>query len=143
VLKYLVHHIMSSSCGQFSVNKFFNALKSLSIKCTKNSLHEYLGHLIDAFLFYTVPIHSRSERSRLINSAKIYSIDAGLLNAMTFRNSYNCGQLLETMVFMQLRRGNYDTGYVHTKDGHEVDFFTRHRISGETQLIQVCWEISD
>jgi len=75
---------MSSSGGQFSVNKFFNTLKSLSIKYTKNSLHEYLDHLIDAFLFYTVPIHSRSEKSRLINSVKIYPIDAGLLNAMTF-----------------------------------------------------------
>ncbi|OQW96577.1 MAG: ATPase, partial [Desulfobacteraceae bacterium A6] len=64
-------------------------------------------------------------------------------NAMTFRNSYNYGQLLETMVFMHLRRGGYDAEYVNTKDGREVDFLTRHRISGETQLIQVCWEMSD
>lgn len=143
VLKHLVRHIMNSSGGQFSVNKFFNTLKSLSIKCTKNSLYEYLDHLTDTFLFYKVPIHSRSEKSRIINPAKIYTIDTGLLNAMTFRNSYNCGQLLETMVFMRLRRGNYDIEYLHTKDGYEVDFFTRHRISGETQLIQVCWEMSD
>lgn len=118
-------------------------MKSISIKCTKNSLYEYLDHLTDAFLFYKVPIHSRSEKSRLINPAKIYTIDTGLLNAMTFRNSYNYGQLLETMVFMHLRRGAYDTEYINTKDGHEVDFFTRHRNSGETQLIQVCWEMSD
>ncbi len=143
VLKYLVHHIMNSAGGQFSVNKFFNTMKSMSIKCTKNSLYEYLDHLTDAFLFYKVPIHSRSEKSRIINPPKIYTIDTGLLNAMTFRNSSNYGQLLETMVFMQLRRGAYDVEYVATKDGREVDFFTRHRISGETQLIQVCWEMSD
>jgi Predicted ATPase (AAA+ superfamily) len=143
VLKYLVRHIMNSSGGQFSVNKFFNTMKSMSIKCTKNSLYEYLDHLTDAFLFYKVPIHSRSEKSRLINPAKIYTVDTGLLNAMTFRNAYNAGQLLETMVFMHLRRGGYDAEYVNTKDGREVDFFTRHRISGETQLIQVCWEMSD
>jgi len=142
-LKYLVRHIMNSSGGQFSVNKFFNTMKSMSIKCTKNSLYEYLDHLTDAFLFYKVPIHSRSEKSRLINPAKIYTIDTGLLNAMTFRNSYNYGQFLETMVFMHLRRGGYDAEYVNTKDGREVDFFTRHRISGETHLIQVCWEMSD
>jgi predicted AAA+ superfamily ATPase len=143
VLKHLVRHIMNSSGGQFSVNKFFNTMQSMSIKCTKNSLYEYLDHLTDAFLFYKVPIHSRSEKSRLINPAKIYTIDTGLLNAMTFRNSYNYGQLLETMVFMHLRRGGYDAEYVNTKDGREADFFTRHRISGETQLIQVCWEMSD
>jgi predicted AAA+ superfamily ATPase len=143
VLKYLVRHIMNSSGGQFSVNKFFNTMQSMSIKCTKNSLYEYLDHLTDAFLFYKVPIHSRSEKSRLINPAKIYTIDTGLLNAITFRNSYNYGHLLETMIFMHLRRGGYDAEYVNTKDGREVDFFARHRISGETQLIQVCWEMSD
>lgn len=143
VLKYLVHHIMNSFGGQFSVNKFFNTMKSLSIKCTKNSLYEYLDHLTDAFLFYKVPIHSRSEKSRLINPPKIYTIDTGLLNAMAFRNSSNDGQLLETMVFMHLRRGAYDVEYVSTRDGREVDFFVRHRISGETQLIQVCREMSD
>ncbi|OPY16717.1 MAG: hypothetical protein A4E74_01688 [Syntrophus sp. PtaB.Bin075] len=143
VLKYLVRHIMNSSGGQFSVNKFFNTMKSISIRCTKNSLYEYLDHLTDAFLFYKVPIHSRSERSRLINPPKIYTIDTGILNAMTFRNSYNYGQLLETMVFMHLRRRGYGVEYVHTKDGREADFLTRHGISGETQLIQVCWEISD
>jgi len=143
VLKYLVRHIMNSSGAQFSVNKFFNTMKSMSIKCTKNSLYEYLDHLTDAFLFYKVPIHSRSEKSKLINPPKIYTIDTGLLNALTFRNSYNYGQLLETMVFMQLRRSGYDVEYLNTKNGCEVDFLTRHRNSGETQLIQVCWEMAE
>lgn len=48
-----------------------------------------------------------------------------------------------SMVFMHLRRGGVDVEYLNTKDGREVDFFTRDRISGETQLIQVCWEMSD
>jgi len=143
VLKHLVLHIMSASGGQFSVNKFFNTMKSMAIKCTKNSLYEYLDHLTDAFLFYKVPIHSRSEKARLINPPKIYTIDTGLLNAMSFRNSFNNRQLLETMVFMHLRRNGYDTEYVNTKDGREVDFLTRHKTSGETKLIQVCWDISD
>jgi len=62
---------------------------------------------------------------------------------MTFRNSYNYGPLLETMVFMQLRRGGYEVEYVRTKDGREVDFYPRNKISGKTELIQVCWEMSD
>ena len=48
----------------------------MSVKCAKNSLYEYLDHLIDAFLFYKVPIHSRSEKARLINPAKIYTISS-------------------------------------------------------------------
>ncbi|MHB8090543.1 MAG: ATP-binding protein [Syntrophales bacterium] len=143
VLKHLVRHIIHSSGGQFSVNKFFNAMKSMGVKCTKNSLYEYLDHLADAFLFYKVPIHSRSEKARQTNPAKIYAIDTGLLNAMTFRNSNNYGQLLETMVFMHLRRGGYDVEYFIAKDGRETDFLARHRITGETKLMQVCWEMAD
>ena len=142
-LKHLVRHVMNTSCTKFSVNKFYNTLKSMSVKCTKNSLYEYLDHLTDAYLFYKVPIHSRSEGSRMINPAKIYTIDPGLLRAMTFRNSSNNGQLLEGMVFMHLRRNGCEVEYVNTKDGYEVDFFARHKISGDIKLIQVCWDISD
>lgn len=143
VLKHLVRYMMNSSGGLFTVNKFFNTMKSMSIKCTKNSLYEYLDHLTDAFLFYTVPLHSRSEKSRLINPVKIYTIDTGLFNAMTFRNTGNYGHLLEMIVFMHLRRNGFDVEYVRTKDGCETDFFARHKISGQPQLIQVCWEMSD
>ena len=142
-LKQLVRHVICSPGGKFSINKFYNTLKSMSVKCTKNSLYEYFDHLTDAFLFYRIPIHSRSEKARQINPAKIYTIDTGLLNAMAFRNSSNYGPLLENVVFMQLRRDGYDVEYVTTKDGHETDFFARHRISKEIKLIQVCWDISD
>jgi hypothetical protein len=143
VLKYLVRNIMNSPCGKFSINKFYNTMKSMSIKCTKNSLYEYLDHLIDAFVFSRVPIHSRSEKVRLINPAKIYTIDTGLINAMTFRNSTDYGPLLENMVFMQLRRNGYEVEYLNTSDGYEVDFFARHQVKDDTILIQVCWDMSD
>ncbi len=142
-LKYLVRHLMNSPCCKFSVNKFYNSLKTMSVKCTKNSLYEYLDHLIDAYLFYRVPIHSRSEKARILNPAKIYTIDTGLLNAISFRNSANNGFLLENLVFMHLRHNGYIVEYVNTKDGYEADFFARHKISNEIKLIQVCWQMSD
>lgn len=143
VLKHIVRHIMNSPSGKFSINKFYNTLKSMSVKCTKNDLYGYLDFLIDAFLFYRIPIHSRSEKARMINPTKIYTIDTGLLNAMTFRSSKDYGPLLENITFMHLRRNGYETEYVTTKDGYETDFFARNKISGEEKLIQVCWDMSD
>ncbi|MEN8217356.1 MAG: ATP-binding protein [Pseudomonadota bacterium] len=140
-IKYLVRHLMNSPGGRFSVNKFYNSLKTMSVKCTKNSLYEYLDHLTDAYLFYRVPIHSRSEKSRMLNPAKIYTIDTGLLNAMTYSSNY--GALLENLVFMQLRRHGYMIEYVSTKEGYETDFFARHPIKNEIKLVQVCWDMSD
>ena len=142
-IKHLVRTLMHSSGRKFSVNKFYNTLKSMSIKCTKNNLYAYLDHLTDAFVFYRVPIHSRSEKSRMINPVKIYTIDTGLLNAMTFQNSSDFGPILENMVFMHLRRNNYQIEYINTKKGFETDFFARHPITNDIKLIRVCWQISD
>ena len=59
----------------------------------------YLDHLIDAFVFFKVPLHTRSEKARLVNLAKMYTIDTGLLNAMRFRNASIFGPLHENIVF--------------------------------------------
>lgn len=142
-LKHLVSHIMHAPGGKFSVNRFYNTLKSMAVRCTKNSLYEYLDHLLDAYLLYRVPIHSRSEKARMLNPPKIYAVDTGLLNAMTFRKSANNGPLLENMVFMHLRRNGYEAEYVNTRDGNEADFFARHKASGDAILVQACWDMRD
>jgi len=142
-LKHLVRQIMNAPGGRFSVNKFYNTLKSMAVRCTKNSLYEYLDHLTEAYLFFRVPLHSRSEKSRLVNPAKIYVIDTGLINAMSFRNAANRGALLENLVFLHLRRNGYEIEYLNTADGFEVDFVARHKLSGEISLVQVCWDMSD
>ena len=74
-LKHLVSHIMHAPGGKFSVNRFYNTLKSMAVKCTKNSLYEYLDHLLDAYLLYRVPIHSHSEKARMLNPPKLYTVD--------------------------------------------------------------------
>ena len=118
-------------------------MKSMAVKCTKNNLYEYLDHLVDAFVFSKVPIHTRSEKARLVNPAKMYTVDTGLLNAMKLRISSDYGALLENMVFMNLRRNGYEIEYVNTKDGYETDFFARRKMDGDIQLIQVCWDLAD
>ncbi len=142
-LKYLIRSVMASPGGKFSVNKFYNTLRSMGVKCTKNNLYLYLDYLIDAFLFFKVPLHTRSEKARLVNPAKMYTIDTGLLNAMSFRNASDYGPLLENMVFMHLRCNGYEVEYVTTKDGFETDFCARRKSDGEVKLIQVCWDMSD
>jgi predicted AAA+ superfamily ATPase len=142
-LKHMVLFAMSAPGGKFSVNKFYNTLKSMAIKCTKNNLYDYLDHLVDAFVFSKIPVHTRSEKARLINPNKIYTVDTGLLNAMTFRNSSDYGPMLENMVYMHLRRKGDAVEYVRTKDGYETDFLVRSKSTGELELIQSCWDISD
>jgi uncharacterized protein len=142
-LKHLVRAIMNSTGEKFSVNKFYNAMKALSIKCTKNSLYEYLDYLTDAFVFFKVPFHSKSEKARRSNPPKIFTIDTGLLKAMTFRTASDYNALLKNLVFMHLRRNGYDIKYAKTKLGHEIDFILKNKTTQKTQLIQVCWDINN
>jgi len=142
-LRHLVAHVMAAPGGVFSVNKFYNTLRSLQVKCTKNTLYEYVDHLVDAYLFLRVPLHTRSERMRMVNPPKLYPIDTGLAAAMGYRDSRNSGMMLESLVALQLRRWGYQIEYVRAAGGYECDFFARDPITGEASLFQVCWELAE
>jgi predicted AAA+ superfamily ATPase len=143
VLRSLIRHIINAPATRFSVNKFFNSLKSQGVACTKNNLYDYMEHLTDTFLLYQVPIHSRSERVRRVNPKKVYIIDPGLLEAMSLSMTNDRGALLETLVFMHFRRQGLAPEYYVTENGAEVDFVLAGEQGTERRLIQVCWDIHD
>jgi predicted AAA+ superfamily ATPase len=142
-LRALIRHIMSAPATRFSINKFYNSLKSLGMAGSKNNLYDFLEYLSDAFLVYPVPIHARSERVRRVNPQKIYVIDPGLLGAMSFRMTGDQGAILENLVFLHFRRRGVHLEYYLTGDGIEIDFVVAPDVQKERQLIQVCWDISN
>ncbi len=78
-LRQLVRHLLAHAAGFFSMNRFYNDLKSQGVRIAKDSLHAYLGHLEDAFLVYGVWLVTNSERRRMSNPRKIYPVDPGLV----------------------------------------------------------------
>ncbi len=139
-LRYMIRHLINAPASLFSVNKFYNDLKSLGIASGKNTLHEYLDYLSDAYLFFQVFLHTRSERARMVNLRKIYVIDTGLINACSRNPRPEWGHLLENFVFLELRRRYETIEYYRTASGREVDFIVRDR-QGLSSLIQVAAEI--
>jgi uncharacterized protein len=141
-LRYLIRHILNAAAGLFSVNKFYNDLKSQGISCSKNTLHEYLGYLTEAYLAFQVPIHTRSERARMVNPRKIYAIDTGLVRSCSHSASPNWGHLLENFVYLVLRRQTEAIEYYKTNNGYEIDFLVTDP-EGVRHLIQVSANLSD
>jgi predicted AAA+ superfamily ATPase len=141
-LRWLQRHLLGNPAGTFSVQKFFDAFKSQGLPVGKNTLHDYLAHLEDAFLVRTVSLHTASERQRMVNPRKAYPIDPGLISLYERTGRANLGHALETAVFLELERRGYETDYVRTRDGYEVDFFA-YDPEGKSTLIQVCTEVSD
>jgi len=96
-----------------------------------------------AFLAFQVSIYSYNIKDQLQYPRKIYIIDNGLRNAVTFRFAEDRGRLLENLVFCQLhRQRDYEIYYWANKNGLEVDFVVK-RGTEITDLIQGCESLSD
>lgn len=141
-LRWLQRHLLGNPSAPFSIQKFYDTLKSQGLPVSKDSLHAFLAHFEDAFLIRTTSLFTASERQRMVNPRKAYPIDPGLIPIYERVGRDNLGHALETAVFIELLRRGCDVHYFRTIKGNEVDF---HAIDamGNTTLIQVCANASD
>ena len=142
-LKRLLSATLNAPATLFSVNNFYNHLKSQQIPCRKDSLYEYLEYLHDAYLLFPVRLAARSEKARQVNPAKIYPIDTGLAHAHSRETVPDWGHLLETFVFLELRKRGYQPEYYKTKNGYEVDFVVQSPYTKIKELLQVSVSVKD
>ncbi len=142
LLKYLTKTMLINSAALFSINKFYNDIKSQGYKVSRETLYNYVDFLEDAFLIFNVRLYSESARAQQTTPNKIYAIDNGLVNAFSLKIKDLYNKFLENQVYLDLRRQGREIFYYNTKDGFETDFVTVDR-SGERELIQVTWDMSD
>ena len=142
LMKYFINFLLKNFATIFSINKFYNDIKSQGHKVGKDTLYSYLNYLEDAFLIFTVPIFTESLRHMQTTPKKVYAVDNGLVLANTFNLSDNLGKLLENQVYLDLRREGKKIFYYQTSDGYEVDFITQDH-QGKYEIIQVVWDIND
>ncbi len=141
-LRWLQRHLLGAPAAPFSIQKFFDTLKSQGLPVSKDTLHAFLGYFEDAFLIRTTSLLTASERQRMVNPRKAYPIDTGLISLYERTGRPNTGQSLETAVVLELQRRGCEVHYLRTAKGYEVDFHAVDR-DGQTMLIQVCASASD
>lgn len=133
-MKLFIKALLSSK--EFSINKFYNYLKSQGIKIGKNVLYNYLEYLRDAFFVFSLHKFSLSYKKAEQSLPKIYFTDNGLL---TINGIDDKGRLMENMVFIELMRRGFDISYYQTSTKEEVDFVIREGKKVKS-LIQVCYD---
>jgi predicted AAA+ superfamily ATPase len=141
-MRAFVRLLLRQPATSLSVNKTHQDFKSRGISVSKETLLALLGHLEDAFLVFTVPIASRSERRRQINPRKLYLADHGLAVAFQPQPGADRGHHIENVVACELKRRCRDLAFVRTESGLEVDFLAIAQ-DGSEQLIQVAEDIGD
>ncbi|MCD4798725.1 MAG: ATP-binding protein [Methanosarcinales archaeon] len=131
LLKSLVKFLITNIGTTFSVNSFYRTIRK-DMPVGKDTLMEYLSYLEDINLVYLVPIFSYSLKKQQVNPRKVYCIDNGLRNAVSFMFSKDEGRLAENLVFLELKRRNKEPYYWKNKG--EVDFVIKDRDSSLTAI---------
>ncbi len=141
-LRAFVRQLLRQPASPLSVSKVYADFRSRGISLTKETLLSMLAHLEDAFLVFTLPVASHSERRQQVNPRKLYLADHALAAAYNPRKNSDRGHYLENIVACELLRRSMSVAYVKTVQGYEVDFLVTES-SGDTQLIQVAADVEN
>jgi predicted AAA+ superfamily ATPase len=134
---------------KMAVFLFSNAGKIVSIKSLKDafalsffSASTYLEYLKDAFLVFELSQFSYSLKKQGKALKKIYIVDTGIANVVSFKFSEDRGRALENLVYLELLRRGKEIFYYKTKNNKEVDFLIKEKAKAK-ELLQVSWSIED
>ncbi len=129
-------YLLSNISRKMSYNNLKNILEFSNTSKVKN----YVEFLEEAYLFFTLNKYDPSLKKQIMSSRKVYSIDTGLVNSVSFMFSENTGPLLENIVFLELKR-RFQEVYYH-EDKKECDFLVKQK-EKIVQAIQVTTSIAD
>ncbi len=101
----------------------------------------YIDYFKEAFLVFELPQFSYSLKTQQKAQKKIFAVDTGLANAVSFRFSEDKGRIFENTVFIHLKQMYSELYYYKTKNNLEVDFLCKQ--SKKVELIQACFDLYD
>lgn len=137
-LKYFIKKAISNTGNKISVNKLYNELKSQGIKTSKDAVYGFIIQAHDSYILFPVNYYSESVSIQVVNEKKLYCIDNGLANTVSFKFSEDRGRMLENIIFLNLRRHN--EGIFYHKGKGECDFVVQDR--NNYHVIQVTKELN-
>lgn len=118
----------------------YSSLKNVLGFASATSVKNYVSFLEESFLLFEMRKYDASLKKQYVSEKKIYAVDNGLRNAISFSASEDRGRMLENAVYMELRRRGKDAFFF--KEKRECDFVVREGIR-IAEAIQVCENISD
>jgi predicted AAA+ superfamily ATPase len=142
--KEMVRYMISNYGCEISFNKLKNVFGIKDIHTIKN----WFSFLESAYLIFILERFSFKLKNQMIAPKKVYCIDMGLANTVSFKTQENRGKVIENLVAIELfRRKSYinkDLEIYYWKDymQNEIDFIIKEK-ENVMQLIQVCYDVSD
>ena len=140
LLEHLARYAAAEEGHLLSMKGISDYLKSERRKTASETIANYMNAMEKAFLLYKVPREDAVGKQRLAFNEKWYVVDQGLRQAMGMSNQMNIDQVLEGIVFMELKRRGYKVSVGKVGD-LEVDFVAKR--GNELEYYQVTYLMAD
>ena len=135
-LMQLLKYLATNAANPVSYN---NLSELFSVKHS-NTIKNYIKAIEDTYLLTLVYKYDYSFKKQIANAKKCYFVDNALLHRIGFKATDNLGQLLENLVFIELKRRAMSVFYA--QNGYECDFLIEEQNRIEL-AIQVCYDLSN
>jgi predicted AAA+ superfamily ATPase len=125
----------------FSKYITYNSIKKNFNLKSPHTSKKYISYLQEPYLFFLLDKFSFKYKEVVASAKKVYSIDTGLINAISFESSKNFGRLIENVVVIELLRKKISNPltelyYWKNYQQQEVDFVVKYGPKVQ-KLIQV------
>jgi len=121
LFKDFFYYILSLYANPFTYNGLRKALRAKGMELDVKTIARYIEAVEDAFIIFTVPRFTYSEKEKLVSYKKLYLVDHAIANL--FSSPLSFGRRVENIVFLELKRRYGEVYYYKTGDGQEVDFY--------------------
>ena len=138
VLKEISLYLISNFGSRITYHKLKNIFDINSVHTIKN----YISYLQEAYIIFELYPFSFKLKNQLKSARKVYAIDPGLINSISFQFSSNQGRVIENLVFLQLKRTCSEFYFYNEPVHGEVDFIIKEGLKIK-ELIQVCYNPGD
>lgn len=137
-LERVVHYVLGEEGHLVTAANIAAYMKNEHRAMSAETIAGYLNAACKAFLVYKVPREDAIGKRSLKINEKYYAVDQGLRHAIGFNNANSIDQVLEGIVYMELRRRGYDVRVGKVGD-KEIDFIARR--GDEVAYYQVTYLI--
>jgi len=138
----VVHFLMDSIGSAVSASNIAKSLTANNKKIDNKTVSKYIDTLVESYLFYKINRYDIKGKQHLATLEKYYLVDLGMRYALLGKEySADMGHLLKNIVFLELRRRNYNI-WIGKADSLEVDFVVRDE-KGYTKYIQVAYTVKE
>jgi predicted AAA+ superfamily ATPase len=140
-LKKLLFFLASNCSKEVTLSKLLGMINNNGkIIKSNTTISDYCSYIENSFMCFFVNRYDDNLKAQQQAPRKVYFIDHILAKILGFRVSEDRGRTLENIVFVELKRRDYEVFYY--SGAKECDFIIR-KSSRTQQVIQVCLELYD